>query len=54
MTTTVLERHDSRVRVTELLAVALLQYGLARALARAVGAATRRETAELEAHARQV
>ena len=52
MATTVLERHDSRVRVTELLAVALLQYGLARALARAVGAATRRETAELDGPAR--
>ncbi len=52
MTTTVLERHESRVRVTELLAVALLQYGLARALSRAVGAATRRETAELDHAAR--
>ena len=54
MTTTVLERHDFRVRVTELLSVALLQYGLARVLSRAVGAATRRETAELAAHARKV
>lgn len=52
MTTTVLERHDSRVRVTELLAVALLQYGLARVLARAVGVATERETAELDRPAR--
>lgn len=52
MTTTVLERHDSRARLTELLAVALLQYGLAVALARAVGAATRLETAELDRPAR--
>jgi len=53
MTTTVLERHDStRTRVIELLAVAFLQYGLAHALARAVGAGTRRETAELDRLAR--
>lgn len=36
----------------DVLAVGLLQYGLVRALAGAVGAATRRETAELDAPAR--